>query len=110
MKLGMNYSRSLTRINTHTQNHTPERLPVHVFLRDSNISERFIPHWIERVTDCLRFQFIGLKDTPTDIVTNIDFSLAFDTAATRCTVVQKIQKMDLNTFGILFSLCLLANI
>lgn len=73
--------------HTHTQNHTPKCLPVHIFLCDSDISKRFIPHWIERVTDCLRFQFIGLKETQTDIVTNINFGSTFDTAASRSTVV-----------------------
>lgn len=42
--------------------HTPERPPVHVFLCDPNVSERFIPHWIQRVTNRLRFQLIGLKE------------------------------------------------
>jgi len=36
---------------------------VHVLLRDPDVRERLVPHRVQRVTDRLRLQFIGLKDT-----------------------------------------------
>lgn len=40
--------------------HLPECFAVHVFLRDSTVSERLIPHRVQGVANCLGFQFISL--------------------------------------------------
>lgn len=40
--------------------HLPECFAIHVFLRDSTVSERLIPHRVQGVANCLGFQFISL--------------------------------------------------
>lgn len=46
--------------STEAPRHLPECFAVHVFLGDSTVSERLVPHGVQRVANRLGFQFISL--------------------------------------------------
>lgn len=47
--------------STEAPRHLPECFAVHVFLGDSTVSERLVPHGVQRVANRLGFQFISLR-------------------------------------------------